>query len=1192
MFASDNAEYPLAETTQDVHKFALIIGVNNSIASSQFASLKYAEDDAIEVYRTLRQDNCGFFFLDPVLTGSKAGTAEVRSAIIRLVDEKTDRDFLLFYFIGHAQPMKTKQGFSDIYFVTHNFNPKEVKKDHNAHLSMRWLRDILYQPEGAGGVLIILDCCYAGNMIEVRPDPGLIQIDVDVRKIVEECLDGPVIKYQNGRLRVILTATGYNTPAQERVMTSLVLSALQGKEQQAIDDKGDVNIHSLYTYLQNQMSQEQMPNLSGEFARKCILAHFPEKSSDHLQQLQRAVEDDRWNKVSNLMNRISEVSDIIIDPNYFRKLAEANQRYHIHQFDRLIEEAASIADLNQELISAFLKTDLVQRQDDFIRGASYQDQLHQFGLLQQSHPTYGALLSFGMYPTKWLAGAFTRCTLWSGNDDHSGWKESQDYQRDLVTQFELSRDFLRKNLRLSRVIGRDDRIQELEIPLVALGEALANALVHREYANQTSPVYVDIFDDRVEISSPGVPPEPMSMELLQEEHKSHPRNPQIARIFYLYGYVEKVGTGIQRIQRSLEEAGLSPAQFKLGGDKTFKVIFYRPKQVLEDSAQSRYFYAKDRHMDSSDELISLLERSTMRLSTPSTSGTGFFVAPGLILTCAQIVGDRQSNQTTVTVEWENQTYHAKILRVLPSYPDLALLKLENAPSTHPCVLLHEAVQVRDEVYSYGYTKDYPHGDPASFVFEGMTGGPEKLLTFKSGRAIEGFSGTPLFNLRTGCVCGVLSITRGQNTLIGVRGIPTSVVLEQFKELVTLQKEFHSKDRQWYDLLPESEVKQFSWQELRAICSAITDNRMSTVRNKYSEELYLQREHAHQAFMRFLQDPTKRGFVLVGGSGVGKSNFLLAARDELQAREDVCMLMYDAGSLMEHPLMETVDEDFHEQVGWTVQGLWEKIKSIDGIDKRLVLFCVDALNEHEEARTLLKQLNELIQKPWPWLKVVIVSRPEAWQFIKRGVKLAEALYYREEGEAPGAISESFNYSERLEPFSRREELPLVYAKYQRINQVQTPYEGLSSGLREIISDPFNLWLVTKTYKTIPEHLKTTTFIEDYLSALTESGRLQEGDLKWLENQLVPLMVSEGHYERVITGEELDAADHALYRALLDRADSSGLPQLQSYRNLVDADILKREPRRLGFTIAFKYELFYDYFVGRRIARLSETRRKRT
>src|SRR5207248_9530750 len=121
--------------------------------------------------------------------------------------EKTDQDCLLFYFIGHAQPSRTKGGRSYIYFVTSDFDPHLVKVDASAHLSINWLREILYESSGAGRVQVILDCCYAGNMIEARPDPAHIHIDVDVRKIVEECLGGPGIEYQNGQLRGILTAT-------------------------------------------------------------------------------------------------------------------------------------------------------------------------------------------------------------------------------------------------------------------------------------------------------------------------------------------------------------------------------------------------------------------------------------------------------------------------------------------------------------------------------------------------------------------------------------------------------------------------------------------------------------------------------------------------------------------------------------------------------------------------------------------------------------------------------------------------------------------------------------------------------------------------------------------------------------------------------------------------------------------------
>src|SRR5262249_22782106 len=156
---------------------------------------------------------------------------------------------------------------------------------------------------------------------------------------------------------------------------------------------------------------------------------------------------------------------------------------------------------------------------------------------------------------------------------------------------------------------------------------------------------------------------------------------------------------------------------------------------------------------------------------------------------------------------------------------------------------------------------------------------------------------------------------------------------------------------------------------------------------------------------------------------------LAARDDLRSQDNVCVLMYDAASLIDQTLSRTIDRDFFERFGSTTQTMWEKIKRIDGIDTRLVLLCVDSLNEYGKPKELLAWLNELIQRPWPWLKVVIVSRPEAWQSIKRGIPLASALYAREEDGTPGTIPEAFNYSERLDPFSRAE-LPMAYAIYQR------------------------------------------------------------------------------------------------------------------------------------------------------------------
>ena len=216
------------------------------------------------------------------------------------------------------------------------------------------------------------------------------------------------------------------------------------------------------------------------------------------------------------------------------------------------------------------------------------------------------------------------------------------------------------------------------------------------------------------------------------------------------------------------------------------------------------------------DLVDLLPRCTVPLSIQDEksaeaelSGTGFFVAPGLILTCTHVVKKaHQSDRFSVKAKWEGQPYTPEILHLLPeSYPDLALLKLEIAPSTHPCVFLHEAVKPFDKLYSFGYTELHPDGEPLTFESQGKGGNPVELINFKLGDVRRGSSGAPLLNLRTGAVCGVIKLTKGENTLMGGRGISTNVVLSCFPELVALKEVFHQEDNRWYVCLSPPQRQQ-------------------------------------------------------------------------------------------------------------------------------------------------------------------------------------------------------------------------------------------------------------------------------------------------------------------------------------------------------------------------------------------------
>ncbi|MDJ0733721.1 MAG: serine protease [Nostocaceae cyanobacterium] len=186
-----------------------------------------------------------------------------------------------------------------------------------------------------------------------------------------------------------------------------------------------------------------------------------------------------------------------------------------------------------------------------------------------------------------------------------------------------------------------------------------------------------------------------------------------------------------------------------------------------------------------------LKQCTVRLKVAGELGTGFFVAPGLILTCAHVVKEViGKTDKPIDVWWQNQDYTA-VIEKLPENPDvdLALLRLTKSPANHPCVSLDVTASVGNKLYTFGYTNDYIHGEPATFdKCDGFDGAnlPFTLLKFSQGQVRPGFSGSPLLNTNTGKVCGVVKRTRDRSSDLGGRAVPTSVIFAVFPELSTQQ----------------------------------------------------------------------------------------------------------------------------------------------------------------------------------------------------------------------------------------------------------------------------------------------------------------------------------------------------------------------------------------------------------------------
>ncbi|MFK0734561.1 MAG: HEAT repeat domain-containing protein [Gloeotrichia echinulata HAB0833] len=201
----------------------------------------------------------------------------------------------------------------------------------------------------------------------------------------------------------------------------------------------------------------------------------------------------------------------------------------------------------------------------------------------------------------------------------------------------------------------------------------------------------------------------------------------------------------------------------------------------------------------------LLQQCTVKLSISGQLGwgTGFFVAPGLILTCAYVVKALAAH-SRVRVRWQQQVNFAEadLVHRVPDL-DLALLQFTPGEADLPCVYLDEGLQAGQDLYFFGYPDvDFEHGCPVTGSCEGLTGDVSPLIKFKQAQVRPGMSGSALLNRHTRKVCGMVKFTRtlDRSSDLGSGAIPTRVILEQFPELRSLQQAFHGCDKRWVNLI--------------------------------------------------------------------------------------------------------------------------------------------------------------------------------------------------------------------------------------------------------------------------------------------------------------------------------------------------------------------------------------------------------
>ena len=206
------------------------------------------------------------------------------------------------------------------------------------------------------------------------------------------------------------------------------------------------------------------------------------------------------------------------------------------------------------------------------------DVLHRFNLLDNGQLTSAAVALFVRRDT---AGAsYAQCHIrlgrFLGTDRLAPMSDDQLIRGGLFMLLRHATQFLADHLRLRAELpaGATVRIDTPEIPPEALREAIANALAHRDYTI-SGGVTVAVFDDRVEISSPGPLAWGISVERLLSLRESRPWNPSIADVMFRRGFIEAWGVGVGRMFQLTAEHGLYPPEIE-SEPLTTRITFTRP----------------------------------------------------------------------------------------------------------------------------------------------------------------------------------------------------------------------------------------------------------------------------------------------------------------------------------------------------------------------------------------------------------------------------------------------------------------------------------------------------------------------------------------------------------------------------------------------------------------------------------------
>ena len=236
------------------------------------------------------------------------------------------------------------------------------------------------------------------------------------------------------------------------------------------------------------------------------------------------------------------------------------QKAKLH-WDALTRPEAKLKDLDDEAWDYFITTALEnKRLNKSAQKESKETVLRKLNLMtEDGELTNAALMLFGKDIERWSPLSAFRIGRFGVNQ--ADLIIHDNIVCPLVMMPDAVIDILRTKYLVSTV-GYEGlhRKETLEMPEDGLREMICNAIMHRDYLGTF--IHMRVWADRIQLWNEGTLPPSITVEKLMEDHESMPRNPLIAKVFYLMGFIENWGRGYEKIRNAFEEAHLQVPTFE------------------------------------------------------------------------------------------------------------------------------------------------------------------------------------------------------------------------------------------------------------------------------------------------------------------------------------------------------------------------------------------------------------------------------------------------------------------------------------------------------------------------------------------------------------------------------------------------------------------------------------------------------